>query len=197
MSIRKKNNNMEINVKVKEMEKTVKEMAVKIVQLEVNLKKIESKDVVVIKTKEGAKRVEDLKKVPNKKGNTKDQQGKKSKPKDAVFKFGAGARKAASDKIKAHEEENSDNCFKCELCDFKCEKNAHLEKHITLKHSVQKYKVCQREFKTSMDHVIHVAKKHLEDEEALNIQLTSIPTSDKGGNYASFSLNRPTGPIQS
>ena len=180
---------MEINVKIKEFENTVNESAVNMVQLEVNLKEKESKDDVLIKTKEDATRIKDFKKVPNKTGNTKDQQGKKSKSKDSVFKFGAASRKAASDKIKSHKVENLEKCFKCELCDFKSDKNAHLEKHITLKHSVQKCKVCQREFKSSMDLVSHVAEEQLEDEEELNVQMTSTPTSEKGGLHASFVLS--------
>ena len=184
-----KNNNMEMNVKIKELEKTVNEMAVKMVQLEVNLKEMESNNDELIKTKEIDTRIKDLKKFPNTKGKTKDQQGKKSKPKDSVFKFGAAARRAESDKIEAHEVENLEKCFKCELCDFKSDKNAHLEKHITLKHSVQKCKVCQREFKSSMDLVSHVAEEQLEDEEELNVQMTSTPTSEKGGLHASFVLS--------
>ena len=166
---------MEINVKIKELQKTVNGMAVKMVQLEVNLKEMESNDDMLIKTKEDATRIKDLKKVPNKTGNTKDQQGKKSKPKDSVFRFGAAARKTVSNKLKTDEEENSDKCLTCELCDFKSDKNAYLKKHITLKHSLQKFKVGQGEFKSSMDLVNHVAKEHIEDEDVLNVQITSTP----------------------
>ena len=34
----------------------------------------------------------------------------------------------------------------------------------------------------------HVAKEHLEDEEALNVQITSTPTSEKSGIHDSFVL---------
>ena len=40
-----------------------------------------------------------------------------------------------------------------------------------------------------MDLVNHVAKEQFEDEEALNVQITSTPTSDKGGIHASFLLS--------
>ena len=60
------------------------------------------------------------------------------------------------------------------------------KKHITSKHSVHKCKVCQKEFKNSMDLVSHVAKEHLEDEEALSVQSTSTPNSDRGGKHTSF-----------
>ena len=53
-TIRRKNNNVEINVKVEELEKTVKEMAEKIVELEVKLKDMESKDVEIVKIKKAA-----------------------------------------------------------------------------------------------------------------------------------------------
>ena len=102
-------------MKIKELEKIVNEMAVKMVQLEVSLKEKESKYDVLIKIKEDATRFKYLKKVPNMTGKPKDKQGKKSKPKDSVFKFGAAASKAASDKTKAHEEENSNNWVECEL----------------------------------------------------------------------------------
>ena len=37
-----------------------------------------------------------------------------------------------------------------------------------------------------MDLMSHVAKEHLEDEEASSIQFTSTPTSDKGERCTSF-----------
>jgi hypothetical protein len=37
-----------------------------------------------------------------------------------------------------------------------------------------------------MDLVSHVAKEHLEDEEALKVQSTSTPNSDIGGKHYSF-----------
>ena len=180
------NNNAEINVKVDELEKTVKEMAEKKDELEVKLKDMESKYVEVVKTKEAAIKTVDFKKVLNQKSTPKDQTENKSKPKDVVFKFGALARKAATEEIKYQEQEKSVKSFKCELCDYRSEKNAHLKKHITSKHSVHKCKVCQKEFKNSMDLVSHVAKEHLEDEEALNVQSTSTPNSDIGGKHTSF-----------
>ena len=72
---------MEINEKIRELEMTLNEMAVKMVQLELNQKEMELNDDVLIKTKEDATRIKSVKKVANKTGNTKDQQGKKSKPK--------------------------------------------------------------------------------------------------------------------
>ena len=56
-----KNNHVEINVKLEELEKTVKEMAEKIVELEGKLKDTESKDVEVVKTKEAATKTVDKK----------------------------------------------------------------------------------------------------------------------------------------
>ena len=99
------------------------------------------------------------------------------------------ARKAETDEIISKEQEKSVKSFKCELCDYRSEKNAHLKKHITSKHSVHKCKVCQKEFKNSMDLVSHVAKEHLEDEEALSVQSTSTPNSDIGGKHRSFAFS--------
>ena len=127
-----------------------------------------------------------IKKVPNQKCTSQDKKENKSKPKDVVFKFGALARKAATDEIKSQEQEKSVKSYKCELCDYRSEKNAHLKKHITSKHSVHKCKVCHKEFKNSMDLVSHVAKEHLEDEEVLSVQFTSTPNSDEGGKHTSF-----------
>ena len=138
------------------------------------------------KDKKAAAKIIDIKIVQHQKGISKDQQEIKSKPKDEVFKYGAVARKAATDKIKYQEEKKSDKYFKHEICDYKCEENADIKKHITSNHSVNKCKVCQKEFTTSVDLVSHVAKGHLEDEEALIVQFISTPTSDKGEKYTSF-----------
>ena len=79
---------------------------------------------------------------------------------DSVFKFGAEARKTVSDQKKEKEEKKSAKYFKCEVCDYKCEKLVTLENHISSKHTEQKCKECNREFKTSMELVSHVAKEH-------------------------------------
>ena len=55
---------MEINVKIKEFEKTVNEMAGEMVQLDVNLKEMESNDDVLIKTKKVAQELNILKRFP-------------------------------------------------------------------------------------------------------------------------------------
>ena len=75
--------------------------------------------------------------------------------------------------------------FECELCDYSCEKLSNLKKHINLKHTEQKCKVCSKEFKTSMELVIHVAKEHQEQEEARN----STPKSDMEGKQSSFKFS--------
>ena len=60
------------------------------------------------------------------------------------------------------------------------------KKHISLKHTEQKFKVCNKDFKTSMKFVKHVAKEHNGQEEACNIQLQSTPKEDKEGKLANF-----------
>ena len=78
--LKTRNKNMERkNEKIRELEMTLNEMAVKMFQLELNQKEMELNDDVLIKTKEDATRITSVKKVVNKTGNTKDQQGKKFK----------------------------------------------------------------------------------------------------------------------
>ena len=113
---------------------------------------------------------------------------KKSEPKknkDSVFRFGAEARKTVSDRIEFQEKERSKKEFKCELCDYSCEKFATLKKHINSRHTEQKCKICNQEFKTSMEVVIHVAKDHQEEEKVK----TSTPKTDRQGKQPSFVLS--------
>ena len=69
-------------------------------------------------------------------------------------------------KVKFQGEENLVKAVECKLCDYKCEKSAYLKKHINFKHTVQKCKVCRKEFKSSLEMVSHVPEEHHEDDEA-------------------------------
>ena len=51
------------------------------------------------------------------------------------------------------------------------------KKHINIKHTEQKFKICNKDFKTSIDLISHVAKEHHKDEEAWDIQCQSTPKS--------------------
>ena len=84
--------------------------------------------------------------------------------------------------IKSLRKENVSTEFKCDLCNYKALKPNTLKKHINTKHTMQKCKVCDKEFKTSMDLVSHVAKEHIEEEEEeeeWNIEFQSTPKSGK------------------
>ena len=119
-----------------------------------------------------------------------DLKEKKVKPKDSksndyVFKFGAEARKTVYIEGEAKEKEQSAKHFSCDLCDYKFEKRATLNKHINLKITEQKCKVFSINFKTSIELVKHVAQDHHihdhEDDEGLNVQFHSTPKSDGEG----------------
>ena len=75
--------------------------------------------------------------------------------------------------------------FECELCDYSCEKIYNLKKHINSKHTKHKCKVCSKEFKTSTELVVLVAKEHQEQEEAR----TSTPKYDMEGKQSSFKFS--------
>ena len=92
-----------------------------------------------------------------------------------VFKFGAEATKIVQEKAK------SLKGFKCELCNYSCEKETTLNKHVTLKHSEQKCTTCGKQFGSSIEMLSHIAKDHHEEEEACSIQFQSTPKSDEEG----------------
>ena len=181
-------------MKVEELERVVNKMADKIVHLEGKIKEMESKEREVIKIKEAAKSIEDPRKVPNKKDNPIKPKEKKSQPKDpkhkdSVFKFGAAARNIVSDKNKPIEKELLAKYFKCDLCDYKCDKHSVLNKHVNSKHTEQKCKVCDKDFTTSMKLVKHVTREHQDQEESWNNQLQSTPKEDKEGKQGSFKFS--------
>ena len=160
-------------MKVEELEKVMRKMADRIVQLEGKIEGMESKEREVEKIKKAAKLNEDTRKVSDKKYNSVDPKKKKLQPKDSkdkalVFIFGAEARKTVSDQIKPTEKEQPVKYFKCDLCDYKCEKRSVLNKHINSKHTEQKCKMVDKDFKTSMTLVKHVASEHQDQEEAWN-----------------------------
>ena len=85
-----------------------------------------------------------------------------------VFKFGAEARKTVSDGDKS--KKKSSKLFKCEQCDYECEKSCTLKKHMTSKHTEQK---CSQDFKTIKDLVSHVAKEHHETKREWEVKNTA------------------------
>ena len=101
--------------------------------------------------------------------------------------FGAEARKTVSERIKSQVKEISVKDFKCEHCNYSCEKLSTLKKHTQSKHTMQKCKICSKEFKTAMEVIIHVSNEHQEqEEEEEGVQFESTPKSGKGGQKASF-----------
>ena len=176
---KEENINNEMKNKVDDLEKMVNGLSEKIVQLENKLKIKESKESEVKeefgKTDEHPNKVSNLKKNPI----TLVKKVKLKERKDSVFRFGPEARKTINKEIKSKEKVKTSKEFKCELCDYKCEKSSTLEKHISSKHTEQKCKVCSKDFKTSMELVSHVAKEHHEEEEEWDIKFQSTPNSNK------------------
>ena len=101
---------------------------------------------------------------------------KRIKPKGSVFKFGAKARNTVSDEDKSKEEEKPAKYFKCDHCDYKSDKLTTLKKHKNTKHTEQKCKVCNQQFKTSIELVTYVAKEHDDQEEAWSVKFPSTPS---------------------
>ena len=178
---KEENINNEMKNKVDDLEKMVNGLSEKIVQLENKLKIKESKESEVKEIKEFGKTDEHPNKVSNLKKNpiTLVKKVKLKERKDSVFRFGPEARKTINKEIKSKEKVKTSKEFKCELCDYDCEKSSTLEKHISSKHTEQKCKVCSKDFKTSMELVSHVAKEHHEEEEEWDIKFQSTPNSNK------------------
>ena len=138
----------------------------KIFQLENKFKIKESKESEVKEIKEFGKTDEHPNKVSNLKKNpiTLVKKVKLKERKDSVFRFGPEARKTVNKEIKSKEKVKTSKEFKCELCDYSCEKLTTLKKHINSKHTEQQCKVCRKEFKSAMDLIIHVSNVHQEQE---------------------------------
>ena len=110
------------------------------------------------------------------KNESKEKNAKLKNKNHEVFKFGAEASK------NVQEQEKSSKGLKCELCNYNCEKETTLNKHVLSKHTKQKCTVCGKEFGTSIELLSHIAREHHEQEEAC-IQFQSTPKShnDKEG----------------
>ena len=160
--------------KVEDLEKVFHEMAGKIVDLEIKVKEMESKETKSMKIKEAPNKVVDAKTLSYQK-ESRDLKDKKTKLKGSVFKFGAEARLTVSDEGKSKEEKKFSKYFKCDHCDYKRKKLATLKKHKNTKHTEQKCKVCNKEFKISMELVTHVANEHDDQEEAWTVKFQSTP----------------------
>ena len=103
-----------------------------------------------------------------------------------MFKFGAKARNTVYDENKSKEEEKLTKYFKCDHCDHKSEKLVTLKKHKNTKHTEKKCKVCNQEFKTSIELESHIAKEHDDQEEAWSVKFQSTPKSVKEENESTF-----------
>ena len=78
-----------------------------------------------------------------------------------MFKFGVEVQNNVLERNDSQKIDKVSTDFKCDLCDYKAKKLTTLRKHINSKHTEQKYKVCGRDFKISMQLVSHVANEHM------------------------------------
>ena len=192
--------------KVNILEETVSEMMIKINKLEHELtetknykvtKEQNDKKVDSFKKKEDISedtisKKEVLKKVSNKEDKLNGLIGQKSKikaKKESVFIFGAEARKSVVEKHISEEIIKSSKTFKCDLCEYGCEKSNTLKKHINTKHTKQKCSICSVEFKTSIELLSHIAREHHDEEEACSFKLQSTPNSDSEKEKPDFVLD--------
>ena len=76
-----------------------------------------------------------------------------------MFKFRVEACKTVSDN-KSEKQEKPSMCYKCDFCDYRCDKLSTLKKHIETNHIEQKCELCRKEFKTSIGLNSHKAKEH-------------------------------------
>ena len=68
--------------------------------------------------------------------------------------------------------------YHCKECIYQCKKEVTLNKHINIKHTKQKCKVCNQDFETSMEMLKHVAEKH----ESNNVERNKERKEIKEGN---------------
>ena len=71
------------------------------------------------------------------------------------------------------------------MCEYVCKKLMTLNKHKNTKHREQKCKYCEKEFRTAMELINHVAKEHYEDKELIEFE----NEQDYGSNCA-FMLDK-------
>ena len=73
-----------------------------------------------------------------------------------------------SGNIKLPKKNTSRKDFMCEKCDYVCKKQTTMNKHVNTKHTDQICKICEEEFRTSMELIQHVAKEHHKEEGCSN-----------------------------
>jgi hypothetical protein len=180
--------NSEMNIKVETLEKTLHEMAAKINELEDKIKEMESKNSEESKHKEADKRVEENKNVSKQNEIIKKKSQLKQRN-NSVFKFGPEARKTVLKKDESKKVEQISKAVKCEICDYMCEKQSTLKKHINSKHTEQKCDLCGKECMTSMEIITHKANEHHEEVETFNVEIHSTPKEDKEKKESSFKFS--------
>ena len=145
----------------------IQDLSNKVINLETELAEVKKKNVNVKRSevsdkfkkvendeskKEKEVRNESKKEVPKETTSSKIKEDSENvsnpkKNKVSVFRFGDVAQQTFLSKKKPEEKEIETNNMKCQHCDYKCQKNSTMTKHIKLRHSEHQCKRCSEKFK--------------------------------------------------
>ena len=80
--------------------------------------------------------------------------------------------------------------LKCEICDYRCEKQSTIKKHINSQHTGQKCDLCGKECMISIIIITHKANEHHEEVKKFNVEIHSTPKEDKEKKESSFKFSK-------
>ena len=138
--------NEKMNKKLKHLERVVEEMAIKIVQLDMELDEVRKNKQDNVIVKDLGEELDKSKEVNTSKiSNDQEQLPSES---DAQYKIGK---------------------LKCDICSYSCKKQSVLKKHIKSNHEGHKCSFCEKSFKTMSEVLQHKAQKHKEKIKEIDI----------------------------
>jgi hypothetical protein len=141
--------------RIEELEKIMKEkesaeskMENAVRQLEIVVKAITCK---VLSLEEEITRIkENIEKVDEKEPFKDTHEYKNSTPSEKKNMAGVDKKSKVSKK----------DLFKCEKCEYTCNKEGTLKKHTNTKHDYQQFKVCTQKFSSPIELLHHITKEH-------------------------------------
>ena len=126
-----------MNKKLKHLERVVEEMAIKVVQLDMELDEFRKNKTDNVIVRELVEELDKSKEV-NISKISKDQEQLPSES-DAKYKIGQ---------------------LKCDICSYSCEKQSVMKKHIKSNHEGHKCSFCEKSLKTMSELLQHKAQNH-------------------------------------